>query len=328
MTGGSRDYSQPAFSYGGRTGAIDYFVTGQFLHNGIGIENPTASFTPHPRRHRPVVRAGQDHRHHRRATRASASSPAAPARVSRSPTSPSRRRTSPSTAKPTSTARFSTSASGRRATSASPRCRRTTRTLDFQLSGFARYSSLSYQPDPFGDLMFNGIAPWTSRNSFATGVQGDGTWKVARRPHAARRLPGAARARHQLHQRQHPAAGAERSRPIRPAIWSPPTSPLGFTDGSDLIGWTYSVYLQDEWRVVPTVTVNFGLRFDAINGATQENQLSPRINVVWQPSTTFTGACRLLALLHAAAAHPGQRQLDRDSGRHGRRARSDARTIR
>ena len=48
------------------------------------------------------------------------------------------------------------------------------------------------------------------------------------------------------------------------------------------------VYLQDEWRVVPTVTVNFGLRFDAINGATRENQLSPRINVVWDPSPTFT----------------------------------------
>ncbi|MEA2851451.1 MAG: hypothetical protein QOE02_1470, partial [Rhodospirillaceae bacterium] len=26
ITGGSRDYSQPAFSYGGRTGAIDYFA--------------------------------------------------------------------------------------------------------------------------------------------------------------------------------------------------------------------------------------------------------------------------------------------------------------
>ena len=46
MTGGSRDYSQPAFSYGGRTGAIDYFATGQYLHNGLGIENPTSSFTP------------------------------------------------------------------------------------------------------------------------------------------------------------------------------------------------------------------------------------------------------------------------------------------
>ena len=46
VTGGSRDYAQPAGSWGGRTGKVDYFVTGQFLHNGLGIENPTSSFTP------------------------------------------------------------------------------------------------------------------------------------------------------------------------------------------------------------------------------------------------------------------------------------------
>ena len=130
--------------------------------------------------------------------RGSASSPAAPRRASRSPTIPARRRPSPWPARPTSTAPCSTSASGRAPTSASCRCRSTTATADFQLSGFARYSSLAYKPDPFGDLMFNGIAPWANRTSFAAGVQGDGSWKVARQPHAARRLPGAARARHQL----------------------------------------------------------------------------------------------------------------------------------
>ena len=46
--------------------------------------------------------------------------------------------------------------------------------FNFQLSGFARYSSLNYQPDAIGDLLFNGIAPWATRTSFATGVQGDG----------------------------------------------------------------------------------------------------------------------------------------------------------
>src|SRR5437899_7231290 len=64
ITGGSRDYAQPAFSYGGRSGKIDYFLSGQFIHNGLGIDNRKPPITP--RRHRPVVRAGQDHRHHRR----------------------------------------------------------------------------------------------------------------------------------------------------------------------------------------------------------------------------------------------------------------------
>src|SRR5260221_3762193 len=46
MTAGTRDWLQPSFTYGGQSGAIDYFATGLFLHNSIGIENPTASDTP------------------------------------------------------------------------------------------------------------------------------------------------------------------------------------------------------------------------------------------------------------------------------------------
>jgi outer membrane receptor protein involved in Fe transport len=64
--------------------------------------------------------------------------------------------------------------------------------------------------------------------------------------------------------------------------------PVGFTEGSDIVGWTYSAYLQDEWKVIPTVTVNFGARFDAISGLTQESQFSPRVNVVWEPDPRVT----------------------------------------
>ena len=40
--------------------------------------------------------------------------------------------------------------------------------------------------------------------------------------------------------------------------------------------------------MTPTVTVNFGLRFDAYEGVVQENQVSPRINVVWTPNKVLT----------------------------------------
>jgi outer membrane cobalamin receptor len=44
MYGGSFNWLQPSFSYGGRSGAFDYFVTSDFLHNNRGIENPTSSY--------------------------------------------------------------------------------------------------------------------------------------------------------------------------------------------------------------------------------------------------------------------------------------------
>ena len=44
MYGGSWGWLQPSFEYGGRSGPVDWFVTGDFLHNDRGIENPTSSF--------------------------------------------------------------------------------------------------------------------------------------------------------------------------------------------------------------------------------------------------------------------------------------------
>jgi outer membrane receptor protein involved in Fe transport len=158
--------------------------------------------------------------------------------------------------------------------------------FNMQLSGFTRYSNLSYQPDVIGDLLYNGIQPYANRTSLATGVQGDASLKVA----SAHTLRGGF-----LVQRERVTSltnanaltlVANPDDPDGEPIPSGQT--VGFTQGSDLVGWTYSVYLQDEWKVVPTVTVNFGARFDAISGVTSENQLSPRVNVVWEPNSMFT----------------------------------------
>ncbi|MGH8431529.1 MAG: TonB-dependent receptor, partial [Solimonas sp.] len=160
-------------------------------------------------------------------------------------------------------------------------------TVDFQLSGFARYSALYYQPDVIGDLLYNGIAPWTNRKSFAFGFQGDGSWKVAKN----HTLRGGF-----LVQRERSTSFSQTNTlPLVPSGPDDPASelvpgqqPVGFTDGFDVTGWTYSVYLQDEWRILPSLTLNAGLRFDAISGITDEYQFSPRVNLVWQPSPAFT----------------------------------------
>src|SRR6266853_771985 len=46
MYGGSHEWLQPSVEWGGRVGRLDYFLTGEFLHNGIGIENPTGNYHP------------------------------------------------------------------------------------------------------------------------------------------------------------------------------------------------------------------------------------------------------------------------------------------
>ena len=66
--------------------------------------------------------------------------------------------------------------------------------------------------------------------------------------------------------------------------------PISIFDSGSKTGWLYSYYLQDEWKIFPTLTANFGVRFDQFAEFVSERQLSPRANVVWQPTdtTTFT----------------------------------------
>jgi outer membrane receptor protein involved in Fe transport len=148
-----------------------------------------------------------------------------------------------------------------------------------------RYGALQYQPDAIGDLLYNGIAPWTNRQSLAIGTQGDGSWKV----NDKHTLRGGF-----LIQRERATSFTQANvlplvdDPDNPGNPIPSDQPVGFTDGLDITAWTYSAYLQDEFRILPTLTLNAGLRFDSFCGFVCEYQFSPRVNVVWTPAPAFS----------------------------------------
>jgi outer membrane receptor protein involved in Fe transport len=172
---------------------------------------------------------------------------------------------------------------------------RTQENFDFQISGFTKYGQLHFHPDQIGDLVFNGIAQDAVRLSWANGVQADGSWRV----HPDHTLRGGLR----LEGERATADANSSVLPIAtcnaggddPAAGCPAsgaatfgTTPLSIEDNHAKTGWTYSVYAQDEWRITPTVTLNFGARFDVVNTYTQENAISPRVNVVWKPTDGTT----------------------------------------
>ena len=55
------------------------------------------------------------------------------------------------------------------------------------------------------------------------------------------------------------------------------------TDSGGRNGQLYGIYLQDEWSLTPTLTLNYGARFDMVRAYTREQQVSPRANLVWKP---------------------------------------------
>ena len=281
---GSNNWVQPALEYGGRSGNFDYFAVGQYVSNNIGIENPTSSTAPlHDATAQwyalTKLSALADEN-----TRLSFIAGGASARY-QIPNVPGE--TPAFTVNGISD--WNSAALDQRQWEDTyfgiASMQKSYQNFNMQLSGFGRYSKLSYQPDAIGDLLYNGIAPWSQRSSLAFGAQGDASWKVASN-HTLR--GGFLVQREQVSSYSQNNALGMVPDPADPTAQIPGDSPVGFSDGSTLVGWTYSVYLQDEWKVIPTVTVNFGARFDAISGQISENQVSPRINVVWEPTSQIS----------------------------------------
>lgn len=281
LYGGSWDWLQPNVSYGGHSGAVDWFMTGDFLRNDIGIENPTARFgathdTTNQLHGLATVSAILDPD-----TRLSliAGGAASHFQIPNNPGQPTlgfavNGISSFSSAQLNQTQTEQTEF-------AILSLQKQVRDVDLQVSAYSRYSSLHYAPDWLGDLLFNGVAQQANRTDTAYGVQADGSWRIDEQ--------------HTLRfglMTQLETTTAKTFSQVLPVddTGTPTTDqPIGIGDSSRKTGGLYGVYVQDEWRIYPTVTINAGLRFDAVDQYTHETQVSPRINVVWKvtPSTTL-----------------------------------------
>ena len=280
MYGGSWNWAQPSFEYGGRSGPVDWFITGDYLHDDRGIENPDSRF-------------GAIHdttnQFHGLAYVGGIIDPNT--RVSlivggfegsfRIPNNPGQ---------PTlgfavnGVSQFDSgklNENQREATDfAMLSLQKHVGDVDIQFSAFTRYSSLNYSPDWLGDLLFNGIAQQAARTDTAYGVQTDGSWKVNDQHTLRFGLL--------VQQETTTADTVSEVLPVNASGVPTTDVPFNIPASSSNSGGLYGVYVQDQWRVLPTVTINGGVRFDVVDQVTHEHQISPRLNVVWQatPDTT------------------------------------------
>ena len=292
--GGARDYFQPSISYGGSSGAIDYFYTGDFLHNRVGIENPTDGFSPihdlSNQAHGLAHVSGLIDANTRVSLLTGFSN-----EFFEIPNNPNQTPslglsdngiTNFSSANLTEHQREITDF-------AILSLQKQIGAIDLQTSVFTRYSSLYYTPDPIGDLLFDGVSQTAARSVFSSGEQTDASWKVDPQ-HTIR-------AGFQVIAERN---GSNTVSSVLPALGSSGVStngsglastlqtgagaplsdqPFNIYDGSAKTGDLFGLYVQDEYQVTPKLTINYGLRFDQVNEYTNENQVSPRINTVYKP---------------------------------------------
>ncbi|MDE2181393.1 MAG: TonB-dependent receptor [Alphaproteobacteria bacterium] len=165
------------------------------------------------------------------------------------------------------------------------------------MSVFGRYSSLYYTPGAnAGDLLFSGIDQTAYKRDEAYGVQAEGAYHLGDR-HTLRGgvLFQADDIVNNTSSLVLPTApGSATSANQNPLCIAPANTcqasdvPVTIIDNGTKHAWSYSLYIQDEWRILTTVTINYGLRYDQFRAFDAEDQLSPRANVVWKPTDTTT----------------------------------------
>ncbi len=153
--------------------------------------------------------------------------------------------------------------------------------IDWQTAVTGRYSSLTFTPDELGDLLYDGIAQNAYKRDVAYAWQTD----ISDKLNDAHTLRAGWYVQHDT------ATTVSTSQVLPVDANGVQTSdvPLSIPDNGSQTQWIESLYLQDEWQTVPSLTINYGLRFDHLAAYTNGSQLSPRLNAVWKatPDTTI-----------------------------------------
>jgi outer membrane receptor for ferrienterochelin and colicins len=295
MYGGSHGQIQPSFNYGGGAGSFSYFVSADFLRNDLGIESPDGSSNPihdHTTQYHGFGYFEDILDEENRVALMLGSSVGKFQIPNQYGLEPSLGLTVDGVSSYPSQA---LNENQREVTQfGALSWQHSVGALDVQTSFIARYSSLTFIPDFPGDLLFTGVAQYAYKQNVAYAAQSDGAY----------RLNDSHTIRAGLFLQTDHSISDTTSQVLQTE-----TNNLGMTvpvndvpttiiDNGSKTEWIQSAYLQDEWKLVPTFTINFGLRFDRFTAYTSASQASPRLNMVWQvlPDTTLhTGYSRYLS---------------------------------
>ena len=271
---GSFDTIMESFERGGVVGQLSYYITESYLHNGIGIENPTRSASPiHDDTDQEKVFSYSsyiidDTSRISLIVGANHSDFEIPNNPGQTPLFTVGTRSNFNSAKLDETQAETNSYD-------ILTYQKKAGDLSFQASIFSRYSSILFRPDEVGDLIFNGVASRLNRDILSNGFEFDASYKLNDQ-HTIR--SGA------IFNEQYATVNTVTLVfPVDAAGNQTSTTPLRIVDNTNKYGYFYGFYLQDEWKPFEQLTINFGGRLDFENAFVKENQLSPRLNIVYKP---------------------------------------------
>ena len=272
--GGSYDTIEPSFEYGGASGKWIYYFTGNYLHDDIGIENPTSSRTPIHDTTNQFKGFGDISYIIDDTSRFNFILSGAHSDF-QIPDNPGQPQVFTLAGVPSFDSATLNENQTEQSYFGAVSYQKKLDDLDFQVSAFSRYSGLDFQPDNAGDLIFNGVASTINRGIFSNGLQGDASYRL-NDTHTLR-------AGFTFTEEHLTVNTSNLAFPVDSTGAQSSSTPLYIVDDSAKQAYLYGIYLQDEWKLAQQLTLNYGARFDVVNAFVNESQLSPRINLVYQP---------------------------------------------
>jgi outer membrane receptor protein involved in Fe transport len=279
LYGGSHQTITPYLEYGGTAGQTQYFVSGRYVQNNLGIENPTPAYDAihdHTSQERGFLYLSSVLDPISRLIFISGNNPGQPANF---------------TAFGLNT--FDSSQLNERQYEFTNfnvvSYQKSMGDIDYQVSYFNRYNQLHFRPDLVGDILINGVASDVYRQSATNGIQEDTAYRIGY-AHTLRFGFSVSAERSLVTDISQvlpvdPVTGNQTD-PVTGAPFGPPFTVL---DSSSKLGWLIGTYVQDEWKITNQLTLNAGLRFDQMYQYVDASQISPRLSLSWKPTadTTF-----------------------------------------
>jgi len=282
--GGSHDLVEPSFQLGkSLENGFSSYVTGTYSNSGVGIENPTRSYEPLHDREQQGKGFGYFSYAFDERTRLSAIIATAQARFEL-PNTPGLA-VNPDYAAAEGLASFNSADLNDR------QFERSTYGIlalqgalpddgNYQVAAFDRVSIINYDPDVPGDLAFDGDASLIKRKASSIGLQGDLALPIGSSHTLRAGFSGSTE--------DDRSDNTSTTFPVD-ASGAPTGGPVTIVDNHPKNGNTlFSLYLQDEWDVSKTLTVNYGVRYDHLDAFVDAQQFSPRLGLVWYATPTTT----------------------------------------